>query len=59
MIIRMLIHPHGWWVVGDIGIIIAFLALVDLIFGANAMNAAADFLADLEWDFGWFDDWFS
>lgn len=55
MIIRELMHPHGWWILGDIGIIVAFLALIDLIFGANVMNAVADFIADIEWDLDWFD----
>lgn len=54
-IFHMMAHPHGWWILGDIGIITAFLALVDLAFGANVMNAVADFITDIEWDFDWFD----
>lgn len=54
--LHMLIAPRGWWILGDIGIIGGFLALVDLIFGANVMNAVADFISDIEW-FAWFDDW--
>ena len=54
-ILHMMVHPHGWWFLADFGAITTLLAVVDLIFGANAMNFVADVISDLEWDFDWFE----
>ena len=54
-LIHMMVHPHGWWFLADFGAITTLLAVVDLIFGANAMNFVADVISDLEWDFDWFE----
>lgn len=46
-IVHMFIHPHGWWILGDVGIIVVVSVTAGLIFGSGVGDAVADFLSSL------------
>lgn len=46
-VVQMFIHPRGWWILGDVGVIVAAGVSVGLLFGSGAAEFIMNLLSSL------------